>query len=112
MEIRLAEFNQAIEVYTLITACKKALDDEKIFQWIETYPTLEIIEQDLTDKCLYCLWVNEEYVGVVSINSIQEDEYHSIPWEDKNGKILIIHRLAVHPKQQRKGYAKKLMDFA
>jgi ribosomal protein S18 acetylase RimI-like enzyme len=55
---------------------------------------------------------NADCEGVVSINSIQEDEYRSIPWEDKNGKILVIHRLAVHPKYQRKGYASKLMDFA
>ena len=26
--------------------------------------------------------------------------------------MLVIHRLVVHPKHQRKGYAKTLMDFA
>ena len=112
MEITLAKFNQTTEIYSLLKACKEALDDKNIFQWIDSYPTLEIIKQDINDKCLYCLMNNSACVGVISINSIQEDEYRSILWEDKNGKILVIHRLAVHPQHQRKGFATKLMDFA
>lgn len=29
-----------------------------------------------------------------------------------DGKVLIIHRLAVHPLFQNQGFAKRLMDFA
>jgi len=35
-----------------------------------------------------------------------------VHWKNNEGKVLVIHRLAVHPPFQKQGFAKKLMDFA
>ena len=38
--------------------------------------------------------------------------YNSIEWLTPDSSNLYIHRLAIHPEHQKKGWAKKLMDFA
>ena len=38
--------------------------------------------------------------------------YNSIDWLTPDSSNLYIHRLAIHPEHQKKGWAKKLMDFA
>lgn len=54
----------------------------------------------------------DKTVGVIAINEIQDEEYKSIHWQNNDGKILVIHRLAIHPRSQKRGLAKQLMDFA
>jgi ribosomal protein S18 acetylase RimI-like enzyme len=41
-----------------------------------------------------------------------DQEYRSVKWLSKSNKNIYIHRLAVDPKSQSKGYALQLMDFA
>ena len=41
-----------------------------------------------------------------------DKEYEPVKWLTNNSQNLYIHRLAVHPKMQGKGYAQQLMDFA
>ena len=41
-----------------------------------------------------------------------DDEYIPVHWLSPNSKNLYIHRLAVHPEYQSKGYAQQLMDYA
>ena len=55
---------------------------------------------------------NQNTVGSISITPEMDEEYNSIKWLTSNNKNLYIHRLAVHPEMQRKGYAQKLMNFA
>ena len=38
--------------------------------------------------------------------------YNTVNWLTPDNKNLYIHRLAVHPKSQRQGIARQLMDFA
>ena len=40
-----------------------------------------------------------------------DEEYIPIKWLTPNGKNLYIHRLAIHPIFQGKGYARLLMEF-
>lgn len=41
-----------------------------------------------------------------------DKEYVPVNWLTKNENNIYIHRLAVHPKSQGKGYAQQLMGFA
>ena len=41
-----------------------------------------------------------------------DDEYIPIKWIAPNVDNVYIHRLAVHPNEQGKGFAKQMMDFA
>ena len=42
----------------------------------------------------------------------KDEVYNSTNWLTEDHKNLYIHRLAVHPKFQKKGIGNKLMDYA
>jgi predicted amidohydrolase/GNAT superfamily N-acetyltransferase len=88
------------------------LENNGIYQWTDNYPTISIIENDLKKDVLYTLKSNEKIIGAINISEEQEAEYELIKWEFDNSKVLVIHRLVIDPKHQKKGYAQKLMDFA
>lgn len=99
-------------LFQMYKRAKETLENDKIYQWTNNYPTRSIIENDLKDGVLYVLKNNDRIIGAININENQEPEYKSIKWQFNGNKILVIHRLVVHPNSQNKGYAKLLMDFA
>jgi ribosomal protein S18 acetylase RimI-like enzyme len=112
MQIIKAEQNDLNEILNLVQECIKDMNNAGITQWNEQYPPNEIFWQDIKINSLYTLKINGELVGIIVLSDKQEEQYESIQWKDASGKFLVIHRLAVHPKWQRKGYAEKLLDFA
>ncbi len=112
MTIDKTNISQLDNIFKIFKECRIVMENNDIFQWTEHYPTLEIIASDIQMGYLYCLTENEKTVGVINISDIQELEYKNIHWRNNDGKILVIHRLAVDPQFQKQGYAKKLMDFA
>lgn len=71
----------------------------KIEQLNRIYNIYTSCKKDLLDKNIY-----------------QWGEWNNIKWHYNNGKVLIIHALVIDPKQQNKGFGKKLLfycqDFA
>lgn len=112
MEIQLAQIDQAKSAFTILKECKQSLDSEGIFQWTDSYPSIDIITRDIENQFLYTLSIEGECVGIINISEEQEPEYASIPWSYTTGNIMVIHRLAVLPSYQGQGIAGKLMDFA
>ena len=112
MRIELAQINQKNDLFKIYENCKKKLESENIYQWNENYPTLKIIEDDIFKSYLFILTIDKNILGAINLSSIQEKEYETVNWENKSEKILVIHRLAIEPKYQNLGYARKLMDFA
>ena len=52
-------------------------------------------------------------VATVALDGRSEPEYEQLRWLTPLGQpALIVHRLAVHPRFQRRGLAKRLMQFA
>jgi ribosomal protein S18 acetylase RimI-like enzyme len=54
----------------------------------------------------------ETILGCITVSSEKDEEYNVINWLTEDGLNYYIHRLAIHPKFQHQGNAKKLMDFA
>ena len=81
------------------------LENNGIYQWTDNYPTISIIENDLRKNVLYTLKSNQKIIGAINISEEQEAKYESIKWEFNNSKVLVIHRLVIDPKYQKKGYA-------
>ena len=100
------------QLFTVYINGKKELEKNGIYQWVDSYPTKEIIENDITKGVLFVLKNGTEIIGAINISEEQEPEYQSINWEFDNSKVLAVRRLVINPKHQRKGYAQKLMDFA
>lgn len=112
MSIQRASIDAAEKILEIFTACKNTMELTGIFQWNETYPNLHTIINDIQNNELYILSNNGEIMGVICLNTQQEAEWSLVNWLDKNGHVLIIHRLAVHPLFQGQGFARQLMNFA
>lgn len=98
--------------FALLSRCKDNLIEQGIFQWNAEYPKLEYVENDITKGSLAKLTNSDQLVGVISFDDFQEPEYKTVNWKINCDSIAVIHRLAVDPLLQGRGFAKKLMDFA
>lgn len=110
--IRKATFTDIDAVLTLTKACANHMINNNIFQWNENYPSRMAFENDVERNELSVLIEENEVVGCVVISTHMDEEYHPINWMTSNEKNLYIHRLAVHPNHQGKGFAQQLMDYA
>ncbi|MEZ4857421.1 MAG: GNAT family N-acetyltransferase [Flavobacteriaceae bacterium] len=96
----------------LTKACATKMIAEGIYQWNEYYPSTSVFEKDLKRKELYVFVSENLLLGCITLSKFKDKEYDSVVWLTPDEKHIYIHRLAVHPKFQHKGYAKQLMDFA
>ncbi len=110
--IEIGQLSDLEAIFQLYSKGRKHLNNNGIYQWIKTYPTLAIIENDLKNKELYVLKSNTKIIGAICLSHQQEEAYQTINWQFNNIKALVIHRLVVHPKQLGKGYASIIMNFA
>lgn len=100
------------DIMELIKSCILNMESLEIYQWNEYYPTLDIIIVDVESGSMYVLKEGNSIWGIIAINEDQSPEYNNLSWVCNEGKALVVHRLAVQPKKQRTGIAKKLMYFA
>ncbi|MCM4164049.1 MULTISPECIES: GNAT family N-acetyltransferase [unclassified Arenibacter] len=110
--IRLAKISEIPEILSITRACAKSMIDQGIFQWNEHYPSEEAFRKDIGRKELYVLEENDQLIGTIVLSTLMDEEYFPISWSMPNNNNMYIHRLAIHPQEQNKGYAKVLMDFA
>ena len=83
-----------------------------IYQWNEHYPNKTAFENDIKRNELYVLEIEGEVKGSIVISTLMDKEYIPIKWLTKNENNIYIHRLAIHPELQGKGYAQQLINFA
>ena len=110
--IQKATFTDLEQIHSLTKKCAQRLIEKGIFQWNDAYPSKEVLENDIQLQQIWKLIENGEIIGIIVLTKIEDNEYKNVQWHTKNWKNLYIHRLAVHPKFQGKGFAQQLMDFA
>lgn len=110
--IRKATYKDIDAILEITRACAVFMVNNAVFQWNENYPTRKAFENDTSRNELYVLESQSEIIGCIVISTFMDKEYIPINWLTPNNNNIYIHRLAVHPKEQGKGYARKLMDFA
>jgi ribosomal protein S18 acetylase RimI-like enzyme len=109
--IRAAEESDIQKVMALYKKCTVKMNHAGLFNWHENYPDLVTIRNDIQTGTLYILETDHIH-GAVALNDDQPPEYVDIKWEHHEEPFLVVHRLAISPDQQGKGYGIKLMDFA
>lgn len=109
--IRAAKLDDLKEVMALYKECTVKMNQNGLFNWYDSYPDLETISRDIETETLYILETDHIY-GAVALNDDQPPEYVNINWEYQEEPYLVVHRLAISPDQQGKGYGIKLMEFA
>ena len=112
MPIRFASIADIEDIMFLIEQCIQSMESQGIYQWDDSYPTAEIFADDIKSNSLFVFEDGGSCMGIISLNENQAPEYQELIWENENGKILVIHRLAVNPGRQKQGIGRRLMDFA
>ncbi|MBT8246143.1 MAG: GNAT family N-acetyltransferase [Winogradskyella sp.] len=110
--IRKARLSDIEEVMMLSKACAKHMISNGIYQWNEHYPNKKAFIEDITRDELYILEIDDKIVGTLVISNYMDEEYIPVQWLTKNKNNLYIHRLAILPEYQSKGYAQQFMSFA
>ena len=100
------------EIVALIGSCVRDMESRQIHQWDGIYPSRSAIQQDVDSRTLNAAKENGKIIGIVVLNENQEPQYGEDPWSYLVEKVLVVHRLSVDPRHQRKGIAGRLMDFA
>lgn len=110
--IRPAKLIEIPEILDLTKACARYLCRQGIFQWNEEYPSREAFLVDVERGDLWILEEEKGLIGIIVVSELMDEVYRKVNWLSPNAKNRYIHRLAVHPNFQGRGYATKLMDFA
>lgn len=100
------------EILALTRACAKSMIDKGIYQWNEHYPSASAFEQDIEREELVVLKKDGAIIGTIVVSTIMDEEYEDVEWLTPSQGNIYVHRLAVHPDMQGKGYATKLMNYA
>tara|TARA_B110000977_G_C11089920_1_gene496348 strand:+ start:6122 stop:6622 length:501 start_codon:yes stop_codon:yes gene_type:complete len=106
---KLSEIEKTIEI---TRACADKMISEGVFQWNNLYPNKNVFQKDVARNEFYVILNEGAIIGCIVISSEKDPEYSKIDWLSKDKTHYYIHRLAIHPHFQKKGYARKLMDFA
>jgi len=98
-------------IWRLICACRDDLRKRGIDQWDETYPTEQIVIDDVKSGSWYVLQEGVICIAAICLNAEQHPLWEPILWLGRE-PALIVHRLCVLPDYQGTGKASRLMDFA
>ncbi|CAM4138243.1 GNAT family N-acetyltransferase [Zobellia roscoffensis] len=110
--ISLAKLTDIPELLMVTKACATAMINQGIYQWNENYPSKQAFESDIERDELYILEEDNEIIGSIVLSTLMDEEYVPIDWLTPSDRNIYIHRLAVHPGFQGKGYAQNMMTFA
>lgn len=100
------------DLTALQDACIAKLQQDGIGQWNDTAPSCSYLEHDVLSGTLYICHLDHELCGCITLNEHQEAEYAQATWEHHGPRILVVHRLMVHPAHRGRGVSKQLMNFA
>ena len=110
-QIRPAHTEELDELYGLVTDATRYMDEQGIPQWDDIYPNRLILKDDIEKQQMYVLEVEGRLAGLIVMNEDRSPEYADVAWKYL-GRVLVIHRLTIHPTYQGRGLATHLMDFA
>ena len=112
MDIRLAKINELdsiLKIYDEAIAFMRAHGNNK--QWVNGYPSRELLTQDIKDKHLYVVTTEKEIVAVFSYVIGIDSTYIEIDGKWLNDEEYgVVHRIAYNGKE--KGIAHLVFDWA
>ena len=112
MEIKLAAPEQIDTVLALVHDIVSYMQTSGLDQWNSVYPDKDTLQKDLNNATLYLLMDENKVTGMVVLNEDQDPEYQTVNWQLPAERVMVIHRLCIHPRFRRRGLSKFLMDFA
>lgn len=105
MEFRPARENDIDSICELVASAISHMQEQKIFQWDEIYPTMEDFLNDLQENTLSVGLIGGEIAVTFTVNRSCEPEYDNGEWQYPKEEYCIVHRFCVSPKFQGRGVA-------
>lgn len=112
MEIIQAPPSDLIEVMFLVRECVVKMNQEGMKQWNSAHPGPQMLKDEIENKHLFLAKELGIARGLISFTDKEPESYKEINWQKKEGKVLYIKLLAIHPLWQGKGITRKLLEFA
>lgn len=109
MHFRLAENKDIPEILDVYKKGVNSMRRAGIFQWDETYPSLEIITNDVKNGELHLCICEDRIAAAFALNCNVEEDYKNASWEKPDAKFIAMHRLCVSPDFHRKGIGSACM---
>ncbi|MDD3212373.1 MAG: GNAT family N-acetyltransferase, partial [Eubacteriales bacterium] len=111
MEYSLVTAEQLSEVFALYQAAIDDMHARNLFQWDwGEYPSEGLLREDVEQKRLYRLDAEGRLAAVFAVCVGQGPEYDDVPWQFGVNPVCL-HRIALHPECNGKGYARDIMAF-
>jgi len=112
MEIKLAKKNDIEELNVLFKDVIKDLKEVKKIDmlWGDVYPFCEF-ETDIANNEMYIIKKDNKLIGSFVLSNFDDPDYKEIDWDTNLKKFIYLNRLVISPKEQGKGYAKKVMTY-
>lgn len=92
-------------------ACTAEMKKHGIDQWNYQYPEPTEVLNDIRAGMVYVIKNSKRIVASVTLNEKQDAQYENVVWGFPSDKVLVMHRLAVHPVSQGMGISKRLCKF-
>jgi ribosomal protein S18 acetylase RimI-like enzyme len=108
MTIRPATLTDIPSIMKMIAEVVPAMNASGNFQWDNTYPNVQVFENDIALNQLWVAEVEGVIAGIAAITTDQEPEYANVGW-DISEPAIVTHRLAVSEKYRGKGIAAALL---
>lgn len=109
MELKLAEVNDLDIINNIYKNAINNMINNNIFQWDEIYPNKYILEDDIKKKHLYKIILENNIISAFVLNKEYEKEYLDGKWEYIGNNFMVLHRLCLDIKYQKKGFGTKIM---
>ena len=111
MEFTLACRDDLPEIVSLFDAATKHMDANGIHQWDAIYPDRQILLEDIDQGILQLGIVDGQIAVVFVLEECDEADYEEADWCVYADRIIVLHRLCVHPAFQGRGIARAAMDY-
>lgn len=111
MEFTFACRDHLPEIVSLFDAAKKHMDANGIYQWDAIYPDRQILSEDIEQGILQIGTIDGQIAVVFVLEECAEADYEAADWSAHADRIIVLHRLCVHPMFQGRGIARVAMDY-
>jgi ribosomal protein S18 acetylase RimI-like enzyme len=112
MDILQAKETDLIEILYLLKVCILDMNLKGLKHWNSAYPDAKIMERNLENGFIYLAKDKGVCKGMVTLNEDTPADYFEIDFSSGCQKPLYLQYMAVHPRWQRLGIAKLLIEFA
>ncbi len=105
--VRFGNLNDLNDVLEMLEECKRDMRERNLNIWNDTYPTVDIIKNDLTDNHSIVFDLNGKVVAFLAIYPKKEDKNESIYRDHSN--YCLVQRVMSHPSYRRQGHAEAIL---